>query len=97
MNRLIYFIGILFIVSFSSENTDTSVVQNETPVQAKIRIDTIPPPLDTLMFNKLALDCFFHLGHSTGGEFYFKSGIESVHETIIKIFRKLLDLKYVSL
>jgi len=85
MNRLIYFIGILFIVSCSSENTDTSVVQNETPVQAKIRIDTIPPPLDTLMFNKLALDCFFHLGHSTGGEFYFKSGIESVHETIIKI------------
>ena len=45
----------------------------------------MPPPLDTLLFNKLALDCFFDLGKATGGEFYYKSAAESVHNTIINV------------
>ncbi|MFT6500059.1 MAG: hypothetical protein ACJASQ_000166 [Crocinitomicaceae bacterium] len=73
------------INSCTTDNTDLSVDSNENPIQASVIIDTIPPPLDTLMFNKLALDCFYNLGASTGGEFYFKTGAESVHSTIIDV------------
>jgi hypothetical protein len=37
------------------------------------------------MFNKLALKCFYDLGEKSGGEFYYKSGAESVHSTIIEV------------
>jgi hypothetical protein len=81
-----FFILVFTIISScTSDNTDLNVDSNENPIQATVIIDTIPPPLDTLMFNKIALDCFYSLGASTGGEFYFKTGSESVHSTIIDV------------
>ena len=78
---------LLLASACTNENTDTSVVQNEEPVEVKIEVDTIPPPLDSLMFEGMALNCFFHLGHSTGGEFYFKNAAESIHQVILDILR----------
>jgi hypothetical protein len=78
---------LLLASACTNENTDTTVVKNEEPVEVKIEVDTIPPQLDSLMFEGMALNCFFHLGHSTGGEFYFKNAAESVHEVILNILR----------
>jgi len=81
----IFIIAIALISSCTNENTDSSVDSNENPVITSVNADTIPPALDTLMFSKVALDCFYHLGASTGGEFYYKTGVESVHSTIIDV------------
>lgn len=85
MKNLLWIIPMLIVFACSNDNTDTSITKTEEPIQLKVEIDTVPPPLDTLMFNKLALDCFYHLGYSTDGEFYYKSAIESVHNTIIEV------------
>jgi hypothetical protein len=85
MKKLLSIIPILIVVACSNDNTNTSITKTDEPVQLKVQIDTVPPPLDTLMFDKLALDCFYHLGYSTNGEFYYKSAIESVHNTIIEV------------
>lgn len=85
MKKILLIIPLLVVIACTSDNTDTSVDKTDEPVQLSIEIDTIPPPLDTLLFNKLALDCFYHLGYSTDGEFYFKSAIESVHTVIIDV------------
>lgn len=85
---IVSIIALLPLWSCTEENTDTSVTTTVNPVQVSINVDTIPPALDTLMmFDKMALDCFFHLGHSTGGEFYYKSGVESVHQTLVDIVK----------
>lgn len=85
MKIITYIIICLAIVACSNGNTDTNVKKNENPIQAHVEVDTLPPALDTLMFSKVALDCFFDLGKSTGGEFYYKTAVESVHETIISV------------
>ncbi len=78
---------ILLIVSCTTDNTDVSVTQNVNPVQDSVFVDTVPPTLDSLLFNKVALNCFYHLGYSTGGEFYYKTAIESVHQTILEVIK----------
>lgn len=85
MKTIFFGLICLALFSCSNENTDTSVDKNTNPVKLHTDIDTLPPPLDTLMFNKLALDCFYDLGKETDGEFYYKSAIESVHNTIINV------------
>ncbi|MFT4600187.1 MAG: hypothetical protein ACI857_000358 [Arenicella sp.] len=87
---------IIFLLCFSAitisscteENTDTSVSQNDNPIGLQVQIDSFPPSLDTLMFNKLALDCFFELGNETNGEFYYKSAEQSIHDVIIDILNE---------
>lgn len=85
MKKILLIIPLLVAFACTNDNTDTSVNKTVEPGKLTVEVDTIPPPLDTLMFNKLALDCFYHLGYSTNGEFYFKSAIESVHSTIIEV------------
>lgn len=85
MKIILYIISVIFLISCTTENTDTSVVQNDNPIKESIRVDTVPPILDSLLFNKVALDCFYHLGYSTGGDFYYKSAIESIHTTILEV------------
>lgn len=85
MKKILLIIPILIVFACSNDNTNTSITKTDEPIQLTVEIDTVPPPLDTLMFNKLALDCFYHLGYSTNGEFYYKSAIESVHSTIIEV------------
>lgn len=87
MKRLSYLIAIILLTACSNENTDVSVKTNETPVQLHVEVDTIPPMLDTLIFNQVALDCFYHLGQETGGDFYYKTAAESVHKTILEVIR----------
>lgn len=87
MKKITYLFLLLVIYSCSNENTDTAVKTNTNPQQLKVDVDTLPPPLDTLLFNKLALNCFYELGKSTGGEFYYKSAAESVHNTIIEVLK----------
>lgn len=81
----LFIIAYAILNSCTSENTNLSVDSNQKQVKVSVTIDTIPPPLDTLIFNKLALDCFYSLGKSTGGEFYYKTGSESVYSTIIDV------------
>lgn len=88
MKFFLIFTPILLLFSCNTTNTDTSINSNTSPVEATVIIDTTPPPLDTFMFSNTALKCFYHLGHSTGGEFYYKSAIESVHNTIIEVLQK---------
>lgn len=77
----------LVVFACTNDNTDTSINKTDEPIELSVEIDTIPPPLDTLMFNKVALDCFYHLGYSTDGEFYYKSAIESVHSVILDVLQ----------
>lgn len=86
MRKLLTFLSVIVLTACTTENTDTSG-GNNIPVVAKVSVDTIPPALDTLMFNKLAIDCFFHLGYSTGGQFYYKTAAESVHNTIVEVIQ----------
>lgn len=84
--KIIFSLALLLVfLACTTENTDLTVDKPENPTQVKVEIDTIPPPLDSLMFNKLALDCFYHLGYATDGEFYYKSAISSVYKTIIEV------------
>jgi len=85
MKTIFFTLICLSLFSCSNENTDTRVDKNTAPVKLHADIDTLPPPLDTLMFNKLALDCFYDLGKATDGAFYYKSAIESVHSTILDV------------
>lgn len=85
VKNLAYFL-MLITLSCTADNTDTAKA-NFNPVVLEAIVDTMPPPLDTLMFNKLAIDCFFHLGYGTGGEFYYKTAIKSVHKTIIEVIQ----------
>jgi hypothetical protein len=86
MKKTLIYLSILTIASCTFENTDINE-ENNNPVVAQVIIDTIPPPLDTLMFSKIAIDCFYHLGYTTGGEFYYKTAYESVHKTIIEVIQ----------
>lgn len=93
MKKLLSLLVIFGMISCAEENTDVSVEQEETPVIASVTLDTIPPMLDTFMFEKMAFDCFFHLGYPTGGTFNYKSGIESVHTKIIEIINESVESK----
>jgi hypothetical protein len=84
MKYLIYILVVIAFAACTSENTDTSVKETENPVKTVIEIDT-PPPLDSLMFNRLALECYYHLGQATGGEFYYKTAPQSVHNVILEV------------
>jgi hypothetical protein len=85
MKKILLIIPLLAVFACTNSNTDTSVNKTDEPVKLSVEIDTMPPPLDTLMFSKVALDCFYHLGYSTDGEFYYKSAIESIHKVIIDV------------
>ena len=87
MKKLYYLITIILLTACSTENTDVSVKTNQQPTQLHVAIDTIPPMLDTLLFTQASLDCFYHLGQATDGEFYYKTAAESVHKTILEVIR----------
>lgn len=91
MKRLAtFFLALIVLASCTTEPevpkeiVDTPEVV-EVPVVAEITVDTVPPLIDSMIFDNMALQCFFPLGHETGGEFYYKTAAENVYKTIVEV------------
>lgn len=82
---ILYCLLLTIFSGCNETNTDSTVVVNAGLKVTKINIAVTPPELDPMLFDSLALACFYHLGYSTGGEFYYKTAFESIHHKLIEI------------
>lgn len=87
MKKLFIILPICVALGCTNQNTEPAKLKYAAPAKRLVVVNTIPPELDSLMFNKIAVDCFYNLGYSTNGEFYYCSALESVHNVILEVLR----------